>query len=173
MCAPQVVVVTGASAGDVAESLGRNRLAGASGLSIHADPTWQRGPGSGLALGLANADQASIGALVLPVHYPFVGEATLALLSQLFAQEPGAEGKVMVPLHESKMGLPIVVGRALFSELASSGSDDPVMELARAIPGRVIGVSVDDPGTQFCIETRDDYLRALQILSEEEFDGER
>ena len=169
----QVIVVTGASAAEVRESLERNRLTGAAGLLVLADPGWERGPGSGLALGLSRADPASIAALVLPVHYPFVGEETLALLSQLFAQEPAAAGKVMVPLHESRMGFPILVGRELFHELGSSASDDPVMELARAVPGRVIGVAVDDPGTQFCIETRDDYLRALQLLSEEEFDDER
>ena len=167
----EIIVVTGASCAEVRDSLERNRLAAAPAVSIHNDPDWSRGVASGLTLGLSKVAPVSAAVLVLPVHYPFIDEATFNLLCQLFVQEPGAGGKVMVPLFEAKLGYPVIVGRDLFGELKAASGVDPVMEVARRLPSRAIGVAVEDPGTLFGIETRDDYMKALQMLAKEECCG--
>ena len=96
---PYVVVVTGASAEEVFNSLVRNALDEPHGVQIVYDSNWKDGNAPGTALALSRVPAECMGALVLPVHYPLVADQTLALLAQLFVQEPGAAGKVMVPLH--------------------------------------------------------------------------
>jgi CTP:molybdopterin cytidylyltransferase MocA len=164
-----VVVVTGASSDEVNASIQNNRLDADPALRTVFDPGWVGGMGSGIAAGLARAAPAASGALLWPVHFPLVAQGTVELLGQLFCQEPGNPGKVMVPLFEGRYGMPVMVGRDLWREFNLTVSDDPLTEIARAVPARTIGVGVDDPGTVFAIITRDDFMRAMQIISEEEY----
>jgi nicotine blue oxidoreductase len=164
-----IVIVTGAGAADVAESLVKSRLTSSNGVRVVENPDWTSGLFSSVAAGLLHVSPTAIGALFLPVHFPLVGEETVALLCQLFAQEPGAEGKVMVPLFEGRIGFPVIIGRSIFGELASACSDEPLGEITRAVPARVTAVGIEDEGSVLGIETRDDYMQAMRRLADEEY----
>jgi molybdenum cofactor cytidylyltransferase len=165
-----ILVVTGAGADEVKASLERNRLSPDASLRIVFNEAWQSGIPSSIGHAIGLVSPSAQGALFLPVHYPLVSVETIALLAQLFAQENGASSQIMVPIYEGRLGCPVIVGRGLFGELAAARGDDPIMDTVMAVPARTVGVSVTDPGSVFAIETRDDHMKAMRLMTEEEYE---
>ena len=143
--ASPVVVVTGNAAEEVARAL--DGVA----VTLVENPDWASGMAGSLAAGLAALGPSAAGALVLLADMPLVRAATLDRLIDAFDGEVDA----VVPHHEGKPGNPVLVGRAMFADLAASSGDAGARKLLARGDRRVSVVEVDDPGITIDVDTRE------------------
>ncbi|MFA6033929.1 MAG: nucleotidyltransferase family protein [Myxococcota bacterium] len=164
-----IIIVTGAAADKVASAIVPCASGHTPPIRMVHNPDWHDGLISSVKAGLAAVPKTCVGAMLLPVNFPLVTERTLQVLAQLFVQESCAEGKIMLPFVDGKPGMPVIVGRLLFEEFSIIYGENPMLTLVNTMPGRAVGISVDDPGTQFAIITRSDVLAAMKIMFDEEY----
>ena len=165
----EIIVVTGAAADKVASAIAPCAAGHTPPIRVVHNPDWHDGLISSIKAGLAAVPVTSVGAMLLPVHFPLVTERTLQVLAQLFVQESCADGKIMLPFVDGKPGMPVIVGRSLFEEFSIIYGENPMLSLVNTLPGRAVGISVDDQGTQFAIITRSDVLAAMKMMFDEEY----
>ncbi len=102
------------------------------------------GMAASLRAGIAAVPEDCVGALVCLGDMPFAQPATL---DRLAAEYDPAEGLLAaVPLFVGKQGNPVLLGRALFAEIAKLTGDRGARGLLAGMPDRVAEIPVDDPG---------------------------
>jgi molybdenum cofactor cytidylyltransferase len=89
---------------------------------------------------------------------PMVRAETLTRLRA--AWDPDA-APVVVPLHNGKRGHPVLISRALISEILALGTKDTLKTLMVRHAEQVAEAAVDDPATVTDIDTPEDYEAAL------------
>ena len=143
--AAPVLVVTGNAEKRVVAAL--------AGLSVVLvpNPNWASGMAGSLAAGLGAVPSSAAGALICLADMPFVRAATLDHLIETF--DDAAEA--VVPVHDGTQGNPVLIGRALFTELAAGHGDEGARKLLARGDRRVILCSVDDPGVAIDVDTRE------------------
>lgn len=129
-CDP-VVVVLGYAAERLAEEL--------AGLPVRtvAAPDWAEGMAASLRAGLAALPGDVPAALLMVCDQPAV---TAAHLQRLLGAHRGSHLPAAASAYAGVLGVPAVVGRSLFPELAAVTGDRGAREVLRADPRRVAAV---------------------------------
>lgn len=151
--ASRTVVVTGHAATKVAAA-----LAGLSVAFVH-NAAFATGLASSLKAGVAALPADTRGALILLGDMPLVARGTLDALIAAFELEHPAPDAV-VPVHDGRWGNPILIGRALFDDLARLSGDEGARKILTQRGRGLVLCPVGDPGIAIDIDTRE-ALRAL------------
>jgi CTP:molybdopterin cytidylyltransferase MocA len=168
----EIFVVTGASSDKVEDSVHKSfQQDNFKDIRFISNEDWKSGVTSSIRAGFEHVPGTARAVLLMAVNYPLVKEQTVVTMIDLFLQEPGAESKLMVPIFEGQVGMPVMIGRDLFKEFASFTAEDPLLSLARLVPSKSVCVAIDDQGAFFGITTRDDLIHAMQIMLSYDFES--
>ena len=96
-------------------------------------------------------------ALICPVDHPGISSKTMCKLL-----EAGDGREIVVPTFHGRRGHPVIFPRSMFPLLLSELADSGAREILRSQSADVLEVAVDDPWVAKNINTKDDYLIALQ-----------
>ncbi len=152
--ATPVVVVTGHAAVAVEAA-----LAGLTVQIIH-NRDYATGMASSLKAGLAALPPEAGGALILLADMPLVSQATLDRLIAWF-ETNSSEVEAVVPTFEGRRGNPVLIGRTMFSAVASLNGDEGARKLLAASGRAVAFCAVDDRGIEIDVDTPE----ALEALA--------
>ncbi len=151
-----VVVVTGHARAEV-----ETALAGLDVRFTH-NPDFATGLASSLRAGLAALPAEAVGAVVLLGDMPEANASVVDALIDSFLSAPDAYAAT--PLFGGKRGNPVLLGRALFSEVARLQGDEGARSLLREIPPeRIIAVEVANAGVMRDIDTPADLVEAFVV----------
>lgn len=146
--AVRVVLVTGHAAEKVQGS-----VAGLDLLAVH-NPAYAEGLSASLKAGVAALPDTVRGAVILLADMPFVTAGVIDRLIARFETAP-AEPDAVVPLWNGRQGNPVLIGRALFPEVAKLEGDRGAKALL-AGPGRLIlDCPIDDSAIEIDVDTRE------------------
>jgi molybdenum cofactor cytidylyltransferase len=144
-----VVVVTGHARDEL-----RAALAGLDVSFVH-NPDYAEGLATSLRVGAAALPAAAAGAVVLLGDMPEASAAVVDALIAAFEATPGA--LAAVALHDGKRGNPVLLGRALFAEVARLAGDEGARGLLAALPPeRIVSVEVADAGVTKDVDRPED-----------------
>lgn len=141
-----VIVVTG-FARDAVEAA----LAGLPLAFVH-NADFASGLAGSLKAALETVPGECAGALVMLGDMPQVRPATLDAMISAFRHR---DARALVPVHNGQSGNPVLVGRTLFSEIASLSGDQGARRLLSTLQAGVIAWACDDPGILADIDTPD------------------
>ena len=141
-----VIVVTG-FARDAVEAA----LAGLPLAFVH-NADFASGLAGSLKTALETVPGDCAGALVMLGDMPQVRPATLDAMIAAFRDR---DARALVPVHNGQNGNPVLVGRALFAEIASLSGDQGARRLLGTLQAGVIAWPCDDPGILADIDTPD------------------
>lgn len=146
----QIQVVVGAEREIVARAVPRP------GAAV-SNAEWERGRTGSVKAGLRSLPpQADL--LVWPVDHPLVATSTVtALLS-------ARGGRIRVPVFQGHRAHPTWFSASLRSEILALGDDQPLHDVLRLDPKRLLEVPVDDPGVLLNLDTPDDLKKAEAYL---------
>lgn len=139
-----VTVVTGADAQAVAACA---RAFDPDLRVIHA-PDHTQGMAASLRAGVASLPQDIVGAFIFLGDMPRVPRAVLAALAQAVA----AGAPAAAPVFGGRRGNPVVLGRALFGEVAALTGDVGARPILQALGSRVALVEASDDGVLFDVD---------------------
>lgn len=127
----QALLVLGAAADEV-----RAEVAG---LPVTAVPcaNWQAGLGASLAAGLGALHEDIVGALVLVCDQPALDHVHLQALVAAWQPDPA---RAAASAYAGVLGVPALLPRAWFAELATGRDDRGARRLLRRNAGRVIAI---------------------------------
>ena len=140
-----VVVVTGQAADRAEAALRDNRP-----TSLVHNGDYASGMASSLKIGIGALPPSAEGALVLLGDMPLVASSTL---DQLIARFRPEEADAVAPVHQSRQGNPVLIGRCLFPRLMALTGDQGAKRLLADPSIRVVGCPVDDPGILVDVDT--------------------
>lgn len=144
-----VVVVTGHARREVEAA-----LAGLD-LRFAHNPDFAQGLATSLKAGVAALPADIAGAVVLLADMPEASGAVVDALIEAFGAATGA--LAAVPMSGERRGNPVLLGRALFVEVAGLQGDEGARRLLQAqLPGRIVAVQVAASGVTKDIDTPDD-----------------
>jgi molybdenum cofactor cytidylyltransferase len=107
-------------------------------------PDFAAGMSASLKAGIAAVPEDCDGALICLGDMPWVRPATLDYLGDVFGL--GGPDLALVPTYRGEWGNPVLLGRALFPDIARLTGDRGARALLAAVPARVREIPVDDPG---------------------------
>lgn len=113
---------------------------------------------SSVRAGRAALDSGFSGVVVALCDYPLVAPATVKLLIQQHATDPG---RIVIPRYQDCRGHPLLFSRSILEELEEGMI---LRDVVRQDPSRVLEVPVDDPGILIDMDTPQDYARILGML---------
>jgi molybdenum cofactor cytidylyltransferase len=114
------------------------------GVEIVVNSEYHRGQTSSLQAGLRALASDDLEAIVLClVDHPAVSPATVRTLVEAFHQ---SHAPVVIPTYQGQHGHPVIIGRALFSELLSLDPGEGANTVIRKYRDATQLVEVDDPG---------------------------
>jgi molybdenum cofactor cytidylyltransferase len=123
---------------------------------------WDQGRTGSIKLGLAGLPPGLDAVFLHQVDFPAINESTIRQMAYRFeelkSQQPARDVKeyIILPVHGGKSGHPILIGKALFSEIDSLGNDEPLSKVINHDSDRIAVAEVDDPGIFRNINTRTD-----------------
>jgi molybdenum cofactor cytidylyltransferase len=176
-CGPPVLVL-GSEASGIHARLridpGEDQLA-ALGVRVVVNREWPSGRTSSLKAALRSiAGEAAGSLLVWPIDAPLVTAATIRRMRAMLGDaagplqgnppqdEPRSEGgRIVIPVHAGRRGHPILCSRNLAGEILALADDEPVREVVRRDPARIVECGTDDPGVVENIDTPESYRKAL------------
>lgn len=126
VCPQRVVVVTGAAAAAVG-----NTLNDCSAKAVH-NPAWPTGLASSLAVGVGAIDAGADGVLIMTCDQPGVGQADLRRLIRAWRCRPDGP---TAAAYGGVIGVPAILPRALFGRLACLHGDAGAARLLRTMSG--------------------------------------
>lgn len=144
--ASPVLVVTGNAASRVGEALAGLPVA----VVFNAD--WTSGMAGSLKTGIAALPSRAGGALVMLGDMPLVAASTIDRLVAAFLG--AGESHAIVPVHRGRAGNPVLIGRAMFDEIAQLNGDEGARKLLMAPNRTILRCDVDDPGVAIDVDTR-------------------
>jgi molybdenum cofactor cytidylyltransferase len=157
----EIVLVLGASAEAIRRQLPQSLLKG---LKVVVNQAYAQGMASSLREGLSALELQSEAALIVLGDQPLVGPRTL---QQIIAgyQQSGAE--IIIPTHQGKRGNPVLLSRAVFSEVMALEGDTGCRAIFANHLDAILKVEVEDPGILLDIDNQDDYNRLTLSLREQ------
>jgi molybdenum cofactor cytidylyltransferase len=149
----QVVVVTGAHAGEVGRAL--------AGLPVQLahNRDWQEGMSTSLREGLDALRPEIQAALIVLADQPAL---TARLLGSLVAHYRATGAPIVAPVLQGKRGNPVLFDRELFDELLAVEGDQGGRAVLTRHAAQVEPVKVDDPAVFFDVDTLQDYAEAQE-----------
>lgn len=145
-----VVVVTGHQASAVRGALDGLDLA----FAHNAD--YARGLSGSLRCGLAALPEASGGAVILLGDMPLVSAALIDRLIEAFARHRGnSPALAAAPVRAGRRGNPVLIGRALFPQVARLEGDAGAGALIDALQSRLVECPVEDDRALIDVDTQD------------------
>jgi molybdenum cofactor cytidylyltransferase len=150
----QVVVVTGAHAGEVGRAL--------VGLPVEVvlNSDWQVGMSTSLRAGLAALRPEIQAVFIVLADQPAL---TPQLLESLATRYRATGAPIVAPIHRRKRGNPVLFDRRLFPELLRVAGDQGGRAILARHAARVEQVEVEDTAVLFDVDTRQDYEEAKKL----------
>jgi molybdenum cofactor cytidylyltransferase len=150
-----VFVVVGHQASDVSLA-----LAGLNVTFVH-NPDYAQGLSSSLKTGIAAVPDTSAGALVLLGDMPRI---TPEIINRLvIALDTNGTASAVVPTVAGQRGNPILLGRALFPQVADLNGDIGARRLIDQSADKIVEIPIDDAAVLLDVDTPD-ALKALEAL---------
>ena len=120
------------------------------------NPDYEKGMSTSVQAGIRALTGVLDGAAIFLVDHPLMDRQTIdALVNRL---EPGS---IVVPVHESRRGHPVVFSAELFDEVLALPPDQGLNVVVKRIPERVVEVFVENPGVLRDIDTPEQFARLL------------
>jgi len=152
-----VVVVVGHEAASIAEAFRTSGLR----ARFVVNEQYDRGQLSSLLAGLSIVDRpGTVAALVTLVDVPLVGAATVRAVLETYRRTHAA---VVRPTSGTRHGHPLLIDRALFTELRAADLDTGPKTVVRAHASALGDVAIDDEGAYLDIDTPEEYRRAIGL----------
>jgi molybdenum cofactor cytidylyltransferase len=151
-----VFVVTGHAKAEVETAL--------AGLDVQLahNPEYATGLASSLRAGLAALPPETTGAVVLLGDMPEADASVIDALIDRFLS--ATEACAAIPLFGGKRGNPVLLGRALFRDVARLQGDEGARSLLRDIPTeQIVAVEVANAGVMRDIDTPADLIEAFSV----------
>jgi len=146
----RVVVVTGRDAAAVraaVDDLGVD--------PVH-NPDWREGQSGSVRAGLAAVVDGAAAVVFIPCDQPLL---TAGLIDHLIARHAEGGASIVVPAYRGRRGAPVLIDRALFSELAAISGDAGARQL---FAGRVVAEApVADEAPLLDFDSREQLDRLL------------
>ena len=128
----------------------------ANGLDIVLNPDAAQGMGSSLACGARMIPGDWQCAAICLADMPQLSPATLQQLI-----EQAREDRIILPVHNSKPGHPVIFGAQFFAALQQCRGDSGARQVIKTHQDAVIRIPVDDAGILQDIDDRDSLQRLL------------
>jgi molybdenum cofactor cytidylyltransferase len=129
-------------------------------VEVVINPEYRRGQTSSLQAGLRALDSPDFEAVVLClVDHPLISADTVRGLVASFRRS-GAP--VLIPTFQNQRGHPVLIGRALFSEVSSLDPGEGANTVIRKHREATQFVAVSDPGILLDIDDAETYRRLQQ-----------
>jgi CTP:molybdopterin cytidylyltransferase MocA len=127
------------------------------GIEVVINRDYRRGQSSSLLSGLSALTAPELEAIVLClVDYPAVSPATVRALVGHFEK---TRAPVVIPTFQGQRGHPVVIGRALFDELARLSPEEGANAVIRKHRPETHCVEVEDRGILLDIDDAESYQR--------------
>ncbi|MCR3955905.1 MAG: nucleotidyltransferase family protein [Gudongella sp.] len=146
----RIIVVTGHNPQMIVESIGHM-----DNLEFVQNDKYEEGMFSSIKAGLLAAKGDRI--FLMPGDCPFVGR-------EVFQKMLSMEGDILLPSFEGVHGHPVLLSKDLAARIREDSSSVSLEEYIEKSKFSV--VQVDDPGILRDIDTPEDYISALEYLSE-------
>lgn len=147
-----------AGSGDVVVVTGRSEVRAAlDGLPVHCTPGRGDAMGSSIAAGVAAAPNAD-GWMIWPGDMPLVRADTARRIALAFDHSAPT-----VPVHDGRRGHPVLFPSRFRGALGAL-TEDMGARAVLAAAGRVVEVSVEDPGICFDIDSPEDLAAAGKLI---------
>jgi molybdenum cofactor cytidylyltransferase len=144
----QVIVVLGASAGEIAPALLTRPVV------IVTNPGWEEGIASSLRAGVASVDSRSSAAVFVPADMPRLSPAIILAIVSHFQ----ATGKhIVIPTCGGRRSNPVLIARTLFPELIALRGDVGGRAIFAAHGADIAEIEVSDAGILSDLDTPSDY----------------
>lgn len=151
--AEDIVVVVGANADGIVESVARQGLT----PRFVLNPNFESGQLSSLLAGIGAIDRPGVSAMLLTlVDVPLVSASTVRAVLERYRH---TRAPIVRPVHGSRHGHPVLVDRRLFEAVRRADPSEGVKPVVRAHVSAEGDVEVDDEGAFVDIDTPDDYAR--------------
>jgi molybdenum cofactor cytidylyltransferase len=152
-----LIVVTGHARAEVEAA-----LAGLP-LSFAFNPDFATGLASSLKRGLAAAPQDVFGAIILLGDMPRIRAEAIDAILDAFEKNPAA--LAAAPTYLGRPGNPVLLGRVLFSRVASLEGDEGARRLLSAAdPARIVEIPFADDSVTLDVDTPADLNAARKML---------
>ncbi|MBE7543913.1 MAG: nucleotidyltransferase family protein [Bryobacteraceae bacterium] len=122
------------------------------------NPHPERGQLSSLQCGLRSLPPAISAAFFHPVDIPGVSESTIARLAEEWTAAPTGT-LVLQPAHDGQKGHPVLVARAVISELLTLPAGTTAREVLHRRAAQTLTVEVTDPRIRQDTDTPEEYQR--------------
>lgn len=132
------------------------RVSGVADIIWVENREWERGRTGSIVSGLRALPPAAPAALIYPVDFPLVRAETLVLLRESFARAPDGEAQIFVPEYRGRRGHPILLGRAIWTEVFRLGADEPLRVVVHRCAARVQAIATADAGALRDINYREE-----------------
>lgn len=97
--------------------------------------------------------------LVFPGDQPGISPEVIDRLIDVFH---GSSKGIVIPIYRNRRGHPLLVDMKYRSEIEKLDPERGLRSLMELFPGDILEKEVDDPGILLDIDTREDYLHAIQ-----------
>ncbi|MFO7933722.1 MAG: NTP transferase domain-containing protein, partial [Bacteroidales bacterium] len=97
--------------------------------------------------------------LVFPGDQPGISPGVIDRLIDAFH---GSSRGIVIPLYRNRRGHPLLVDMKYRGEIEKLDPERGLRSLMELFPGDILEKEVDDPGILLDIDTREDYLHAIQ-----------
>lgn len=156
----RIVVVTGGH-----ESLVHEEARRLDCLPVH-NPAYKSGMYSSVLAGVRALPPGTEAFFLLPVDTPMIRTSTYRSLIGAF-YENSARADILYPTFKGEEGHPPLIGRSLVDKILRWRGADGLRGFFRDHPSRALRVATADRGTQFDMDTPDDYDALLSYASVE------
>lgn len=121
------------------------------------NPDYEKGMCTSVQAGLRSLPAGCSGAAIFLVDHPLIDTA---IIETLLAH--AAPGRIVVPVHGSRRGHPILLPSEVFPEVLALGVDQGLNVVVRRVPSRVLEVPVTSPGVLRDIDTPEELKNLLR-----------
>jgi molybdenum cofactor cytidylyltransferase len=129
------------------------------GAEVVINPDFRRGQTSSLQMGLKALESQELEGIVLClVDHPAVCAQTVRQVVDAFSD---SLAPVVIPTYQGRRGHPVVIGRQLFGELKSLGTEAGANTIVQEYREATQFVEVNDPGILLDIDDPDSYRRSV------------
>ena len=116
---------------------------------------------SSVKCGFASLPDGCRAVIVMPGDQPMIEPQEIIRVTD--AYHASGKGLVM-PVHKKKRGHPLLVDACYFDEVKRIPEEEGLRRLAVIHPDDVLEVQTNDPGVLKDIDTREDYLLAINNI---------
>jgi len=125
-------------------------------ISITYNPNYELGMSTSVQTGLRALPTGVDGVLIFLVDHPLIVPETIRSLYQVLAP-----GRIILPVHKSRRGHPIVLASDLFDEVLALPPQLGLNSVVRRNHDRVLEVEVNDAGILQDVDTPEQYAKLI------------